>query len=148
MLLAARKRSMHKAQRVKVVTPKDATCKVKGMCGHYKYTFREPFHRRTWTKNGSRSIPGAINIYSRFYWTVHPKHESFVINLSLSSCSKPVWVSLFCWAQKNVWRMLVTKQPTVTIDFHCMEKNISAYYGNQWLPFGYQHSYSYRFIIT
>jgi len=26
---------MHKAQRVKVVTPKDATCKVKGMCGHY-----------------------------------------------------------------------------------------------------------------
>ncbi len=44
---------------------------------------------------------------------------------SPSSCSKPVWVSFPCWAQKMIfWRMLVTKQLMVAIDFHNMEKKI------------------------
>ncbi len=60
------------------------------------------------------------------------KNENPVIIYSPSSCSKPVWVSFFCWAQnKLVWRMLVTRQLTVAIDFSSMEKK---YYWSQWLP--------------
>ncbi len=75
------------------------------------------------------------------------KYEDSVIIFSASSCSKPVWVSLFCWTQKNIIfrRILVTKQLTIAIwlvvveeipplyvkRFECPEKhyiNIRDYY--------------------
>jgi len=38
----------------------------------------------------------------------------------------------FCWTQKKIfWRMLVTKQFLVPIDFHCI---FFPYYGSQWGP--------------
>ncbi len=43
----------------------------------------------------------------------------------LSSFTHPplVWVSVFCWIQKTTfWRMLLTKQMTVAIDFHSIKK--------------------------
>ncbi len=43
-----------------------------------------------------------------------------VMIYSPSNCFKPVWVSLFCRTQNNVfWRMLVTKYLTVAHDLHC-----------------------------
>ncbi len=46
-----------------------------------------------------------------------PKNQTHV-------CSKPVRASFFCWTQMKMFQgMLVTKQLTVAIDFHSMEKN-------------------------
>ncbi len=60
--------------------------------------------------------------------TVLPK----IIIYSPSGYYKPVWVSFFCWTQKKIfWRIWVTKQLMVPIDFHSMEKK---YYGSQWGP--------------
>jgi len=40
-----------------------------------------------------------------------PKNETCVIVYSPSSCSKPLWVSYFCWTKKKIfWRILVIKQ--------------------------------------
>jgi len=33
----------------------------------------------------------------------HPKNKNSVIIYSPSSCSKPVWVYLFCWKQKKIF---------------------------------------------
>ena len=51
-------------------------------------------------------------------WLVHlVKNENSVIIYSLSSCFKPV--SFFCWTQKKIfWRMSITRQLMVAIDFH------------------------------
>ncbi len=46
---------------------------------------------------------------------VQPERK-IVIYLA-SSCSKPVWVPFICWTQKIFWRMVVTKQLPVAIDF-------------------------------
>ncbi len=47
------------------------------------------------------------------------KHlRNSIITYLSSSSSKPVWVSFFCWAQRKIfWRMLVTKQVMVAIDY-------------------------------
>jgi len=46
----------------------------------------------------------------------------------------------FCWTQKKIfWRMLVTKQFLVPIDFHCIFFHTMEVNGDQQL-FGYQHS--------
>ncbi len=52
-------------------------------------------------------------------WRCSPsKNVNSAIIYSPSSCSKPVWISLFCWTQKKIfWRMLVTKQLLVATDF-------------------------------
>ncbi len=48
-----------------------------------------------------------------------PKNENSVIIYSSSSCSKPVWMSLFCRTQRKIfWRMWETEQFWGTIDFH------------------------------
>ncbi len=61
-----------------------------------------------------------------------PKNVHFVIIYCPSSCSKPVSISIFCWAQKKIiWGMLVTKQLMVAIDFDGSQK---TFYWNQWLP--------------
>ncbi len=53
---------------------------------------------------------------------VHPKMK--IVIFSPSICSKPVWISFSCWMQKKIfWRMFVTKQLTVAIDFHSMKKS-------------------------
>ncbi len=67
---------------------------------------------------------------------VQPKMRILALfTLIPSSCSKPVWIYFFycfCWAQKKTfWRMLVTKQLLVAIDFHSI---FFPYYGSQWLP--------------
>ncbi len=44
----------------------------------------------------------------------------------------PVWVSFSCWTQKKIlWRILVAKQLTVSIDLYSMKKNtmeVNGYY--------------------
>ncbi len=56
---------------------------------------------------------------------MHFDFFSPLLCLKTSSCSKPVWVYFFCWAQYKIfWRMLVTKLLMVAIEFHSMEKNI------------------------
>ncbi len=58
--------------------------------------------------------------------------QLFVILYLPSSCSKPALVYFLFWAQKKTfWRMWVTKQLTVSIDFHSMGEK---YYASQWLP--------------
>ncbi len=50
---------------------------------------------------------------------VHPKMK--ILPLFTQPHDVP---NLYFWAQKKIfWRMLVTKQLTVAIDFHSMEKN-------------------------
>ncbi len=56
---------------------------------------------------------------SEHYRDCSPKNENFVITYSPSSSSKPVWMSLFCWTQRNIFcRMWETEQFWGTIDFH------------------------------
>ncbi len=56
---------------------------------------------------------------------------------STFSCSKPVWVPFFCWAQKKIfWRMLKNSQLLVAVDFHSMEKK------NHMEVSGYQKLYN------
>ncbi len=56
----------------------------------------------------------------------------FWVYIPPSSRFKTVRVSSFCWKQKMIfWRMWVTKQWLVPIDFHSMEKNDLL---SQWLP--------------
>ncbi len=58
-----------------------------------------------------------------------PKNLNSVIIYSTSSCFKAVWVFFFCWTWNKIfWRMWVTKQLLVPIDFHSMKK----YNGSQW----------------
>ncbi len=70
-----------------------------------------------------------------------PKDENCLFT---HPCSKPVWVCFFCWAQKNVfWRMLVTKQLLVAVDFfslHTMEVN------GYWQLLLSQHSSKYHLL--
>ncbi len=52
-------------------------------------------------------------------WVSSYQLLNFVIIYSPSCCSKPVWVSFFCWTQNMIfWRMLVTKQLMVAIYVH------------------------------
>jgi len=46
-----------------------------------------------------------------FKWIVHPTKIFIAIIFSPTSCSKPVWVSFFCWTQKKTfWWTSVTRQ--------------------------------------
>ncbi len=53
-----------------------------------------------------------------------PQNKKYVIIYSPSSYSKPVWVSFFCWTQ--FWRVVITKQLMVRIDFCSMEKIVNT----------------------
>ncbi len=60
-----------------------------------------------------------------------PKNLNSVIIYSTSSCFKAVWIFFFCWTWNKIfWRMWVTKQLLVPIDFHSM-KNIMEVNGDQ-----------------
>jgi len=44
-------------------------------------------------------------VRKEFKGIVHPKMK-IVSSLTPSSCSKPEWISFFCWTQKKIfWRM-------------------------------------------
>ncbi len=59
-------------------------------------------------------------------------HFGKCVIYSPSSCSEPVWVSFFCWAQMKIfWRMLENKPLTAT---HWLPKYFFPYNGSQWLP--------------
>ncbi len=63
---------------------------------------------------------------------VHPKMKMRSSFTHPYSSSRPVWISLFCWTQRNIlWIKLVTRLFWGTIDFHSRRKN---YYGSQWCP--------------
>jgi len=72
----------------------------------------------------------------------HPKNEKFVIIFLPSSCSKPLWVSFFCWTQKIIWRMLVTRQLLDPIDFHCRKVSGCCQLS------GYQQSSKYLLLCS
>ncbi len=63
-----------------------------------------------------------------------PKNENSLIIYSPSSCSRPVWVSFFCYTQKKIlWRIWVTKQLLVTTDSHSIKKITVEVKGDQQL---------------
>ncbi len=56
-----------------------------------------------------------------FFINSSSKNENSVIIYSLSRFSKPIWISFFRSKQNKLfWRMLLTKQLMVAIDFHCI----------------------------
>ncbi len=67
-----------------------------------------------------------------FKGIVHPKMKILSSFTHPQSSSKPVWISLFCRAQRKIfWRKFVTRLFWGTIDFHSRKKK---YYGSQWCP--------------
>jgi len=59
----------------------------------------------------------SLDVYRGLKGIVHPKMKMSVIIYSPSSCSKPEWISFFCWTQeKKFWRIRVTKQLMDPID--------------------------------
>ncbi len=75
------------------------------------------------------------NEVPRRYSEVHPEMK-IVIIYSPWSCSKPVWISFFCWKQNNIFCIQTVFGP------HWL-----SYYGDQQL-FGYPHSSKYIFMFN
>ncbi len=84
-----------------------------------------------------------------------------VIIYSSSSSSKPVWISLFCRTQRNIfWRKFVTRLFWGTIDFHSREKKntmevngapelLCFPHSSEYLPLcSAEQRHSYRFGTT
>ncbi len=53
------------------------------------------------------------------------------MNIVSSSCSKPVWVSFFCWTQNKRFRRMLGNKVAGS---HSLTLYFFPYYGSQWLP--------------
>ncbi len=67
-------------------------------------------------------------------------HQNVLIVIIYSSSTKPVWASFSVEHKEDIWRMLVTRQLTVAIDFHRIFFFHTVKVNGYHQLFSYQHS--------